>query len=105
MTRSEYITRYYKLSAAFRNSLRRLYYSQYVTAELRAFLLSSIPKKLIINSLSPDFTDIRNGNWTGLVGFIPSTIADMLQANGDWLSNHNGICILLETAQQIRERL
>lgn len=104
MTKPEYISVYCRTPTKFRNGIRRMYYSQYTTAEVVAFLLRSIPKKVILESKDYQFNDVRDGNWKSLVQFMPSTVSDKLQENGDWLSVPTGICILKEAAQQIRER-
>lgn len=104
MTKYDYLLIYQRTPEKFKHGIRRFYYAQFVTDEVKAFILNTIPKKLIINSIDPHFNDISDGNWDTLVSFLPSTISDKLQEHGDWLSTPTGVCILKEAAQQIRQR-
>ena len=81
----------------------REWYAQFVTSETINRVSLIIGKDRIKASIDPYFNDIPLYEWDAIVKTYGVT--SRIREAGDYPTLGNGVCILKEAAQQIREKL
>jgi hypothetical protein len=103
MKRSEYMSQYGTGTREQDAALHRAYYAQFVTDAIRTMVVDAIGEDRIKASTDPHFNDIPLLRWDGIAMHLPASVGAHLKREGDWLTADGAVCILKESAQQIRE--